>query len=374
MALVNCLRPLIVLYCIVIGGLDVDMVSLRRRRLIALHGRSLAYIPLPDDPDGNISEVPEQDHIPVSEDPEQDRIPVSEDPEQDLNPLSVHCQPSLALNPLFEVKQEKEVLAMPLEKKLKITVQIHPDRPLEVHAYLRQLKEENKLDIGLLQRSEAIPVKEWMENRFPHILAVFPQDPKLFFPCPDKAKQSELLYCYYCLFLFEVRNIVFLDCRVSPKYVESLGHVIKDLEKQGFDCRFMRSELLVFGYMMKKQKEVIVAEKHMIATRTINLEKRLRAATMKVKEAELDEQEKQTEGITPEMGKPPDEPNKLPGGQHKRELNMLPYPTLEQECIESVLDCHKKMLARKDEEWIRLDRVLEKISQMHRGKAVFPGK
>uniref|UniRef100_A0A2P2KT90 Uncharacterized protein LOC105644481 isoform X2 n=2 Tax=Rhizophora mucronata TaxID=61149 RepID=A0A2P2KT90_RHIMU len=329
------------------------MVSIRRRKLVGdCYGRSPPLASLSSVPDGN----------------------ATEDPEQDCKPVNVHHQLSVALNQRAEVKQEQEILVKPPAKKLKIDVQIHPESPLEVHAYLMQLKNENKLDLGPLQRSEEMPVKEWMQKCYPQIFGVFPQDPKLVSQCPDKARQSELLYCHYCLFLFEVRNIVFMDSRVSPEYVESLGNVIKILEKQGFDCRFMRSELVVVGYMMKQQKEVMVAEKHMIATRTINLEKRLRAATMKVKEAELDEQEKQTEGITPEMGKPPDEPNKLPGGQHKRELNMLPYPTLEQECIESVLDCHKKMLARKDEEWIRLDRVLEKISQMHRGKAVFPGK
>ena len=41
---------------------------------------------------------------------------------------------------------------------------------------------------------------------------------------------------------------------------------------QGFDCRFMRSEMLVVGYMMKKKQEIMLAERNVVAERTVNLE------------------------------------------------------------------------------------------------------
>uniref|UniRef100_A0A2P2PQV1 Uncharacterized protein MANES_12G050500 n=1 Tax=Rhizophora mucronata TaxID=61149 RepID=A0A2P2PQV1_RHIMU len=122
----------------------------------------------------------------------------------------------------------------------------------------------------------------------------------------------------------------------------------------------------------------------MIATKTINLEKRLQAAAMKEKEkqAELNEKGKMKEKLTPEIEKlskqlnmlPPKQLNMPPGDRQKREINMLPYGALAQECIVSVLDCHQKMLARKQEEWTRLSQVLENINQLLRGKAAFPGK
>ncbi|KAF2284553.1 hypothetical protein GH714_026931 [Hevea brasiliensis] len=137
------------------------------------------------------------------------------------------------------------MIASPPAKKHKIKVQIDPEKPIEVHSYLMKLKEDNKLELGPLQRSEEMSVEEWMEKCYPRIFRVFRQNPKEFFQFSGKSKQNEILYCKYWLFLFEMRNIVSIDYGVSPDCVESSGKVIGTLEMQGFDCRFMRSEMVV---------------------------------------------------------------------------------------------------------------------------------
>ncbi|KAJ9176628.1 hypothetical protein P3X46_011919 [Hevea brasiliensis] len=232
------------------------------------------------------------------------------------------------------------MIASPPAKKQKIQIQIDPEKPMEVHSYLMKLKEDNKLELGPLQRSEEMSVKEWMEMCYPHIFRVFPQNPKEFFQFSDKSKQNEFLYCQYWLFLFEVRNIVSMDYSVSPDYVESLGKVIETLEMQGFDCRFMRSEMVLIGNMMKKQQEIMLAERDVIAKRTVNLEKELQDLAKQKSKEEL---------------------------QYKGQIepNKLPCAALEQEYVEVILERHKKMLASKEEEGKRLDQVLEKINQLH---------
>ncbi|KAG8641996.1 hypothetical protein MANES_12G050500v8 [Manihot esculenta] len=270
-----------------------------------------------------------------------------------------------------KIEKEMEMIASPPAKKQKIHAQIDPENPMEVHAYLMKLKEDNKLELGPLQRSEEMSVKEWMEKCYPHIFRVFPQNPKVFFQFSDKSKQNELLYCHYWLFLFEVRNIVLMDYGVSPDYVESLGKVIRTLEMQGFDCRFMRSEMVMVGNMMKQQQEIMLAERNMIAKRTVNLEKELQdLAKQKGKEEqESDKRGKKIEEITPNIETLSKQVNKL---QYKRqrEPNKLPCADLEQEYVEVILARHKRMLVCKEEEGKRLYQVLEKINQLHQNKAV----
>lgn len=330
----------------------MEMVSIRRRKLIGrptgFVGRGSSSATLPSIPDAQVPKYPERGgklanmrHIPL-----------------------------VTLNQPVEVKEGKDTLTNPPTKKQKVHVQIDPENPMEVHAYLMQLKEDNKLEPGPMQRSEKMSVKELMEKCYPHIFRVFPQDPKVILEFPNKSEQNEFLYCQYWLFLFEVRDIVSIDKSVAPEHVESLVKVIKNLEKQGFDCRFLRSELVVVGYKMKKQLEITLAEKSVISTRTTSLERELQAAARrKDREAELDKRGNQIEGMTPEIetsSKPElDQDNRL------GELNKLPSTALEQEFVQVILERHKKMLECKEEEERRLDRVLEKINQLLQDKA-FP--
>ncbi|CAK7349408.1 unnamed protein product [Dovyalis caffra] len=324
------------------GGVDVAMVSIRRRKLIGRPtGRSSSSAPLPSIPDGRVPKYPEHGGKPVN---------------------ARHI-PSVALNQPVEVKEGKATITNPPAKKPKLHVQIDPENPMEVHAYLMQLKEDNKLEPGPMQRSEKMPVKELMEKCYPHIFRVFPQDPKVIFEFPNKSEQNEFLYCQYWLFLFEVRDIVSIDKSVPPEHVESLVKVIKNLEKQGFDCRFLRSELVVVGYKMKKQLEITLAEKSVISTRAINLERELQAAARrKDKEAELDMKGNQLEGMTPEI----ETQSKRQQDQYNRlgEMNKLPCAALEQEFVQVILEHHKKLLECKEEEERRLGRILEKINQL----------
>lgn len=261
-------------------------------------------------------------------------------------------------------------MVSPPAKKQKIGVQIDPENPMEVHAYLMQLREDNKLEVGPMQRSEEMPVKEWMEMHYPQIFSVFPQDPKVLLEVSDKSKQNEFLYCHYWLFLFEVRSIVLIDYSVSPEHVELLAKAMKSLEKLGFDCRFLRSEFVMVRNMMKKQLEITLAVKNVIATRIAKLERELQAVTRKKEnEAELDKRGEQLEEITPEIEALAKQLNKLQKDQYKEkeELNKLPFVTMEQEYFEVILDRHKKILEYKEKEGKRLIHVLEKIHQLYRG-------
>ncbi|EEF28023.1 conserved hypothetical protein [Ricinus communis] len=346
------------------GGLDVAMVSIRRRKLKGrCNGRNSSLVSLLSIPNGN----------------------VFDNPGQSRRPSSVHYVPSVPLNQPVEVKERTDTIASrpakrqkihaqidPPVKRQKIHAQIDPENPMEVHAYLMKLKEDKKLELVPSQRSEEMSVKEWMEKCFPYIFRVFPQSPKVFLQFSDESKQKEFLYSHYWLFLFEVRNIVLMDYRVSPDYVESLGKVIKTLEMQGFDCRFMRSEMLVVGYMMKKRQEITLAERNMIAKRTINLEKELQDLTRKKgNEAEFSSRGKETEDIKLDIEMLQKQMDKMQEDKHKGEgePNKLPYASLEEEYVEVILDRHKKMLACKEEEGKRLDQVLDKISQLHQNKS-----
>ncbi|XP_050208209.1 uncharacterized protein LOC126657547 [Mercurialis annua] len=297
---------------------------------------------------------------------------VPENPWQSCRPASVHLVPPLPSNQVIEVAEERDLRASPPAKRQKIHAKINPENPMEVHAYLMKLKEDKKLDLGPLRRSEEMPVKEWMEKCYPYIFRVFPQSPKMSFQFPNEIKQDEFLYSHYWLFLFEVRNIAFMDHRVSPDFVESLGKVMKNLETQGFDCRFLRSELLVVGYMMRKQQEIMSAEKNMIAKRTVSLEKELQdLARKKEKETELKDRGKELEvGNDPDIKTLSDQMTKLQKGEHKGEIavNKSPFAPLEEEYVEVILERHKKMLACKEEEGKRLDQVLDKIKQMYQNR------
>ncbi|KAJ6389996.1 hypothetical protein OIU77_024261 [Salix suchowensis] len=300
------------------------MVSIRRRKLIGCPtgfvGRGSSSDTLPSTPDGQAPKYPERGGKHVN---------------------ARHI-PSVTLSQPVEAKEGKDTITNPPSKKQKVHVQIDPENPMEVHAYLVQLKEDNKLEPGPMQRSEKMPVKELMEKCYPHIFR-------------------------YWLFLFEVRDIVSIDKSVAPEHVESLVKVIKNLEKQGFDCRFLRSELVVVGYKMKKQLEITLAEKSVISTRTTSLERELQAAARrKDREAELDKRGNQIEGMAPEietLSKPELEQDNSQG-----ELNKHPSTALEQEFAQVILEHHKKMLECKEEEERRLDRVLEKINQLLQDK------
>ncbi|KAG5252232.1 hypothetical protein IMY05_002G0208100 [Salix suchowensis] len=289
---------------LVSGGVDVEMVSIRRRKLIGCPtgfvGRGSSSDTLPSIPDGQAPKYPERGGKHVN---------------------ARHI-PSVTLSQPVEAKEGKDTVTNPPSKKQKVHVQIDPENPMEVHAYLVQLKEDNKLEPGPMQRSEKMPVKELMEKCYPHIFRVFPQDPKVILEFPNKSEQNEFLYCQYWLFLFEVRDIVSIDKSVAPEHVE-----------------FLRSELVVVGYKMKKQLEITLAEKSVISTRTTSLERELQAAARR-KDREADQ----------------------------GELNKHPSTALEQEFAQVILEHHKKMLECKEEEERRLDRVLEKINQLLQDK------
>ncbi|XP_065873450.1 uncharacterized protein [Euphorbia lathyris] len=328
------------------------MVSIRRRKLKGpSNGRSSSLVPLQSILHGRVPEKPEQSG----------------------RPLNRNHGPSVGPNQPVKVEEEGERTLSPPAKRQKVHFQVDPENPMEVHTYLVKLKEDNKLELGPLQRSEEMSVKEWMEKCYPHIFRVFPQNPRTFLQFPDQSKQNEFLYCHYWLFLFELRNIVLMDYNVSPDYVESLGKVIKTLETQGFDCRFMRSEMLMVGHMMKQQQEIMLAERNLIAKRTVNLEKELADLVRKNGEAELDKEERLIEEITPEIEMRPEHLNKLQEDEYngQGEPNKITCDILEQKYVEVILRRHKKMLAFKDEEGKRLNQIVEKINQFNRDKAAF---
>lgn len=318
------------------------MVSIRRRKLVPPKtGRRSSLLPLPTIPD--------------------DSVP--ENLEHGDKPVSVRCKPSAAINQSLEGKDRKLAIANPPTKKQKTRVQIDPENPLEVHAYLMQLKEDNKLELGPMERSEEMPVKEWMEKCYPHIFGVFPQDPKMISEFDEKSKQNEFLYCHYWLFLFEVRNIVLIDSSVSPEHVESLVNVIRNLEKQGFDCRFLRSELVVVRNMMKQQLEITLAVKDIISRRITTLETELQGVEGKEKEGKLIERTAQGDETQEEQMNEvqKDESN----GKEEVQVQKLRFAALEKEYFEVILDGHKKILEYKEEEGTRLGLVLEKINLLY---------
>ncbi|KAJ4848862.1 hypothetical protein Tsubulata_050800 [Turnera subulata] len=328
-----------------------NMVSIRRRKHVPpKSGRRPSLVPLPTIPD--------------------DSVP--ENLEDSGEPVNVPCKRSAAETKSVE-EERKETVADPPTKKQKVHFEIDPEDPLEVHAYLMQLKEDKKLELGPMERSEEMPVKEWMEKCYPHIFGVFPQNPKLLSEFADKSKQNEFLYCHYWLLLIEVRNIVLIDCSVSPERVELLVNRITNLEKEGFDCRFLRSELVVVGNMMKQQLEITLAVKDIISRRIRALENELHAAESKARIGKCCCRANLMEGTAQRGGQELKQLNELQKRQSngKEEINKLPFAAVEKEYFEVILEGHKKLLEYKEEEGARLSRVLEKINQLYQVNAAF---
>ncbi|WCJ37935.1 hypothetical protein M5689_019025 [Euphorbia peplus] len=357
------------------------MVSIRRRKLKGpSNGRSSSLVPFQSILHGRVPEKPEQSGRPLN----RNHIPsvgpnkpvkVEEEGEKTLSRPAKRQKVYFQLDPENpKVEEEGEMTLSRPAKRQKVYFQVDPENPMEVHTYLMKLKEDNKLELGPLQQSDEISVQEWMEECYPHIFRVFPQNPKVFLQVRDRSKQNEFLYCHYWLFLFELRNIVLMDYNVSPDYVESLGKVIITLETQGFDCRFMRSEMLMVGNMMKRQQAITFAERNVIAKRYVDLEKELKDLVRKNREeAESDGGERHIEEITPEIEMQAEDLNKLQEDPYKGqgEPNKIACDVLEQKYFEVVLKRHRKMLTCKDEEGKRLNRVVENINQLSRDKAAF---
>ena len=242
---------------------------------------------------------------------------------------------------------------------------------MEVHAYLMSLKEDNKLELGPRDMNKEMPVKEWMEKCYPHIFRVFPQDSKAFVDYSDNPKQIDALYSQYWLFLFAVRNIGSMDHRVSPDFVKSLGEVIDNLEMEGFDCRFMRSELIIVGSMMKRHLNIMLENRKVVATRLSRIEKELKVVR-EVGNKGSNCREFLIEGIKTPIEDTEKPSNKLQEDNHKAGLNSFSCAPVELEYLETILEFHKKMFVHVEAEGRRLHQVVEKINSLHRGKVEFP--
>ncbi|CAN1130977.1 hypothetical protein LINPERHAP2_LOCUS6140 [Linum perenne] len=160
------------------------------------------------------------------------------------------------------------------DQSQQVYVEIDPNNPFDVHEYLTTLYKDNKLDLASMQgRDSNISVKEWMEKCYPDFFTIFPQNPRLLTELADDSEKTVLLYSQYWLFLFEVRNNITMDSSVTPEYVISLGESISSLEDQGFDCRFLRTEILVVVDTLMWQYEAALTDKRVIEKRKQKVEK-----------------------------------------------------------------------------------------------------
>ncbi|CAN0898017.1 hypothetical protein LINGRAHAP2_LOCUS19463, partial [Linum grandiflorum] len=232
-------------------------------------------------------------------------------------------------------------------------VQIDPDNPSEVHAYLTQLYADTNLDNGPIRprANEDIPMKEWMEKCYPHIFKVFPQNPRVVSTGSVGGWKLDLLFFHYSLFLSEMKSIfLMVDSHVIPEYVKSSLKVIRSLEKQGFDCRFMRSEMQVVGDKVKRQHDLIAAEKLQIEASIKQIESTLGDATTNKKPCETSkkmEAKNLTEKETYNMAR-----SKIAG---------------------MYIACQSKILARKEEQLTRLAEVVQTINKLQQGNAASGG-
>ncbi|XP_038713125.1 uncharacterized protein LOC120007038 isoform X1 [Tripterygium wilfordii] len=257
--------------------------------------------------------------------------------------------PSVALNLPIGVMEQRKMMADPMTKKHKIHCQIDPYSSIQVYSYLMQLKKEDKLKLPPAKKSEEMPVKEWMEKLYPDIFNVFPQEPNL--SQVSEKWIHEFLFSQYWAFVCVLWQLVSLDHCISLANVESLGKLIKSLEEDGFDCRFIRSALLVVGSQVKQQLAMISTERNVIATKTATLEKEMESAAEK---KDMEKRVELIEGIDQDT--------------HKT-LLLIHDPKF----IEILVLIHKKMLAEKEEDEKRLDLVLKKLNQLHHGKSISLG-
>uniref|UniRef100_A0A6N2LEV2 Uncharacterized protein n=1 Tax=Salix viminalis TaxID=40686 RepID=A0A6N2LEV2_SALVM len=234
-------------------------------------------------------------------------------PERGGKHVNARHIPSVTLCQPVEAKEGKDTVTNPPSKKQKRT---HGST-----CVLVQLKEDNKLEPGPMQRSEKMPVKELMEKCYPTSLECFLKI----------RRANEFLYCQYWLLLFEILKVRIGSCRVQRKQLEYVGREECDLNKDNKSGERIAS-------CSKKEGQ----------------------------EAELDKRGNQIEGMAPEietLSKP-----ELDQDNSQGELNKHPSTALEQEFAQVILEHHKKMLECKEEEERRLDRVLEKINQLLQDK------
>ncbi|CAN1131024.1 hypothetical protein LINPERHAP2_LOCUS6161 [Linum perenne] len=233
------------------------------------------------------------------------------------------------------------------DQSQQVHVEIDPNNPFVVHEYLTKLYKNNKLDLASMQgRDSNIPVKEWMEKCYPDIFTVFPQNPRLLTELADDSEKTVLLYSQYWLFLFEVRNIITMDSSVTPEYVISLRESISSLEDQGFDCRFMRTEMLIVANILMRQHEATLAEKRVIEKRKKKVEKTFG-------------------GFGSMKGEPGESSNKMmteenQGSNFKLE-GSLPCKIKGKDLFKLIVDRHEKIIAWKGDEEKRLFQVVQLI-------------
>ncbi|CAN1131026.1 hypothetical protein LINPERHAP2_LOCUS6163 [Linum perenne] len=233
------------------------------------------------------------------------------------------------------------------DQSQQVHVEIDPNNPFAVIEYLTKLCKDNKLDLASMQgRDSNIPVKEWMEKCYPDFFTVFPQNPRLLTELADDSEKTVLLYSQYWLFLFEVRNILTMDSSVTPEYVISLGESISSLEDQGFDCRFMRTQMLVVANILMWQYEATLAEKCVIEKRKQKVEKAF--GSMK--------------------GGPGESSNKMMTEENQGSNftleGSLPCKTKGKDLFKVIEDRHEKIIAWKGDEEKRLFQVVQLIHQL----------
>ncbi|CAN1269323.1 hypothetical protein LINPERPRIM_LOCUS13542 [Linum perenne] len=233
------------------------------------------------------------------------------------------------------------------DQSQQVHVEIDANNPFAVHEYLTKLYKDNKLDLASMQgRDSNIPVKEWMEKCHPDIFTVFPQNPRLLNEFADDSEKTVLLYSQYWLFLFEVRNIITMDSSVTPEYVISLGKSISNLEDQGFDCRFMRTEMLIVADTLMCQYEATLAEKRVIEKRKQKVEKAFESM----------------------KGGPGESSNKMTTEENQGSNftleGSLPCKTKGKDLFKLIEDRHEKIIAWKGDEEKRLFQVVQLIHQL----------
>ncbi|CAN1269322.1 hypothetical protein LINPERPRIM_LOCUS13541 [Linum perenne] len=137
-----------------------------------------------------------------------------------------------------------------------------------------------------------------------------------------------------------------MDASVTPEYVISLGESISSLEDQGFDCRFMRTEMLVVANILMRQHEATVGEKRVIEKRMRKVEKAF--GLMK--------------------GGPGESSNKMMTEENQGSNftvgGSLTCKTKEKDLFKLIVDRHEKIIAWKGDEEKRLFQVVQLIHQL----------
>ncbi|CAN0898019.1 hypothetical protein LINGRAHAP2_LOCUS19465 [Linum grandiflorum] len=219
-----------------------------------------------------------------------------------------------------------------------------------------QLYADKKLDPPIRPHDfGGIPVKEWVEKCYPHIFRVFPQNPSDGIGLTSR--DEDLLFFNYWLFLDELHNILrILHSPVTAGYVEISLKVITGLESKGFDCRFMKSEMVVVADKLRRQHDLLVVEKFEVETKIARLKNAFGEAATK---QPCNTSKKMT-------GKSPVEDNNF---GTKGTLDMLPSKTVDEQVDNPVIDTQLKILACKEEELRRLAQVRREINELRQGNA-----